>query len=83
MEIKKLQDHILEQQQVIAKYYGETLVLKKQLKEANELIEENEAEEEKYVKMFANWLVDEGYLMDAEKVTNLDINEVYNYWNVN
>jgi len=33
MEIKKLQDHILEQQQVIAKYYGETLVQKKEIEE--------------------------------------------------
>ena len=34
----------------------------------------------KHIKMFAGWLLDEGYLMDAEKTTPLDIEELYNTW---
>ncbi len=34
----------------------------------------------RHIKMFAGWLLDEGYLMDAEKTTPLDIEELYNTW---
>lgn len=35
----------------------------------------------KFVKMFANWLIDEGYLMDTEKTSNLNIDHLFRKWN--
>jgi len=45
--------------------------------------EELIAKEEKHIKMFASWLIQEGYLIDGEKTNHLDIDRLYSYWNVN
>ena len=47
--------------------------LQTELKEAREM-------EEKHIKMFTNFLIDEGYLVNVSELT---IEEMYDYWNVN
>ena len=37
----------------------------------------------KHIKMFAGWLLDEGYVVDGEKMGSLDFDYLYDIWSNN